>query len=74
MIERFEENNDLLAGGSIILFHNGATYTPEALPDIIEMIYSKGLKCVRVSDLIYHHDFHIMKGIQIKGQFSLRNE
>ena len=74
LIERFEENDDLLAGGSIILFHNGATYTPEALPDIIEMIYSKGLKCVRVSDLIYHHDFHIMKGRQIKGQFSLRNE
>ena len=74
LIERFEEKDDLLAGGSIILFHNGATYTPEALPDIIEMIYSKGLKCVRVSDLIYHHDFHIMKGKQIKGQFSLRNE
>lgn len=74
LINRFQGNDELLDGGSIILFHNGATYTPEALPEIIEMIYAKGLKCVRVTDLIYHHDFHIVKGKQIKGQFKLSNE
>ncbi|MBO6119408.1 MAG: polysaccharide deacetylase family protein [Lachnospiraceae bacterium] len=73
LINRFTGNDDLLAGGSIILFHNGATYTPEALPEIIDMIYSKGLKCVKVSDLIYHHDFHVLKGQQIKGQYSVYN-
>ena len=57
-------------GGSIILFHNGATYTPEALPEILDFIYNeKGLRCVRVSDMIYTHDFHIMSGMQIKGQY-----
>lgn len=74
LLNRFAGNDDLLVGGSIILFHNGATYTPEALPEIIEMIYAKGLKCVRVTDLIYHHDFHILKGKQIKGQMKFSNE
>lgn len=74
LINRFKGNDDLLVGGSIILFHNGATYTPEALPDIIEMIHAKGLKCVRVTDLIYHHDFHVYKGKQIKGQFTVYHE
>lgn len=74
LINRFAGNDDLLVEGSIILFHNGATYTPEALPEIIEMIYNKGLKCVKVSDMIYHHDFHIFKGHQIKGQFSKLDE
>lgn len=74
LINRFKGNDDLLVGGSIILFHNGATYTPEALPEIIEMIYDKGLKCVRVSDLIYDHDFHVYKGKQVKGQFSIYND
>ena len=74
LINRFMGNDDLLVGGSIILFHNGATYTPEALPEIIEMISDKGLKCVRVTDLIYQHDFHIMKGKQIKGQFVRTDE
>lgn len=74
LINRFEGNDDLLVGGSIILFHNGATYTPEALPEIIDMIYKKGLKCVKVTDLIYHHNFHIMKGKQISGQFTVKNE
>ena len=74
LINRFKGNDNLLTGGSIILFHNGATYTPAALPEIIEMIYDKGLKCVRVTDLIYQHDFHIMKGKQIKGQFATTDE
>lgn len=74
LINRFAGNDDLLVAGSIILFHNGATYTPEALPEIIEMIYNKGLKCVKVSDMIYPHDFHILKGHQKKGQFARSNE
>lgn len=74
LINRFAGNDDLLVEGSIILFHNGATYTPEALPEIIDMIYKKGLRCVKVSDMIHHHDFHVYKGHQIKGQFKSINE
>lgn len=65
LINRFE-STDCIGAGHIILFHNGATYTPEALPHIIEKIKNAGLKCVRVSDLIYKNDFRIKnsKGVQ----------
>ena len=52
--------------GAIILFHNGATYTKDTLPYIFEIMKEKGLKCVRVSDLIYKHNFRLHKdGYQI---------
>ena len=49
MVSRIEQN---LCEGSIILMHNGATNTPEALPKIIEAIQSKGYQIVPVSELI----------------------
>ena len=54
--------------GAIILFHNGATYTPDALPTVLNTCKRLGLKCVRVSDLIYKHDFNIKQnnGLQMK--------
>ena len=67
LLTRFEENKDqAIREGAIILFHNGATYTPEALPKILDMIKANGLKCVRVSDLIYRHRFYLDSGAQYK--------
>lgn len=58
LLKKFQ-NGQNLEPGFIILFHNGAKRTPEALPYILEMIKSKGLKCVKVSDLIYKDNFYI---------------
>ncbi|MDP4109642.1 MAG: hypothetical protein Q8878_06390 [Bacillota bacterium] len=45
--------------GSIILFHNAAKHTPEALPGIIEGLIQKGYKFEQVSEIIYKKDFTI---------------
>lgn len=41
-----------LKNGSIVLLHNGATNTPEALPLVIEAIKSEGYEIVPISQLI----------------------
>ncbi len=41
-----------LQPGSIILLHNGATNTPEALPKIIEAIQGQGYKIVPISEIL----------------------
>ena len=57
-----------LRNGSIILMHNGAKYTAEALPDVIEKIQEKGYKIATVSELIYKDDYHLdVTGRQIKN-------
>lgn len=38
--------------GSIVLFHNAALHTPEALPDIIETLLQDGYEFVPISQLI----------------------
>lgn len=45
--------------GSIILFHNAAAHTPEALPGIIESLQKQGYKLVPVSQLIYKDNYTI---------------
>jgi len=45
--------------GSIILFHNAAKHTPEALPGLIESLIQKGYKFVPISELIYKDNFTI---------------
>lgn len=45
--------------GSIILFHNGAKNTPEALPEILKNLQADGYKFVKTSDLIYKDNFTI---------------
>ena len=45
--------------GSIILFHNAAKHTPEALPGIIEQLLAQGYKIVPVSQLILQGDYQI---------------
>lgn len=38
--------------GSIVLFHNAAKHTPEALPGIIEYLLQEGYTFVPISELI----------------------
>ena len=47
-----------LCPGSIILLHNGATHTPEALPLLIEAIEAKGYRIVPISRLIPEGDYY----------------
>lgn len=55
MVNRIKEK---LCPGSIILMHNGAENTPEALPKIIEAIRSKGYAVVPVSKLIPEGEYY----------------
>ena len=52
-----------VAPGSIVLFHNAALHTPEALPDILEYLLQNGYEAVPVSGLLlpgqYSTDFTI---------------
>ena len=45
--------------GSIVLFHNAAKNTPEALPDIIECLLQEGYKFVPISELILKGEYTI---------------
>lgn len=53
--------------GSILLFHNAAKNTPEALPTILETLQGKGFEFVPISQLIYKDNYEIkVDGTQIK--------
>ena len=45
--------------GSIVLFHNAALHTPEALPGIIEALQAQGYTIVPVSQLLLSGDTYI---------------
>lgn len=45
------------ASGSILLFHNAAAHTPEALPRIIEGLRDKGYSFLPVSEMIYYENY-----------------
>lgn len=45
--------------GSIVLFHNAAKNTPEALPSIIEKLLQDGYQFVPISELIINGDYVI---------------
>ena len=45
--------------GSIILFHNGAANTTEALEKLLPQLKEKGFSFVPVSELIYKENYHI---------------
>lgn len=54
--------------GSIVLMHNGAKNTPEALPMVIEALQSQGYKIVPISELICRENYKIdSNGMQIKA-------
>lgn len=46
-----------LKEGSIILMHNGATNTPEALPMVIEAIQEKGYEIVPITEILPEGDY-----------------
>ena len=45
--------------GSIVLFHNAAKHTPEALPDVIQTLQNDGYQFVKISEQIYRDDYTI---------------
>lgn len=57
-----------LGNGSIILCHNGAKYTAEALDTLINTLKEKGYTFVPISELIYRDKYHMNhEGRQIKN-------
>lgn len=57
-----------LVSGSIILFHNNSDHILDALPTILLSVKNKGLKAVRVDELVYKSDYTIdAQGKQIKN-------
>lgn len=53
--------------GSIVLFHNDAEHTPEALPSILKTLKEQGYEFVFISDLIYKDNYEIKNdGTQCK--------
>lgn len=60
-------NHKSLQNGSIILMHNGAKYTKEALPSILTGLKEKGFTIVPISELILKDNFYMdHTGRQIK--------
>ena len=61
-------NHKNLGNGSIILCHNGAKYTKDALDAMITGLKEKGYEIVPVSELIYKEEYHMdVTGRQIKN-------
>lgn len=59
--------NSHLGNGSIILCHNGAKYTADALETLIAALKEKGFTFVPVSELIYRDGYHMnQEGRQIR--------
>ena len=59
--------NGHLGNGSIILCHNGAKYTAEALDTMITTLKDAGFTFVPLSELIYRENYHMdNEGRQIK--------
>lgn len=55
--------------GDIILCHNNAKYIPDALPEILETLSSRGFTVCSVSELIYGENYTVdMQGIQHKNR------
>ncbi len=67
IIKTVTEHKDL-KNGAIILMHNGAKYTAQALPTVIEKLQADGYQIVPISELIYKDDYHLdVTGRQIKN-------
>ncbi len=67
IIKTVTENKEL-KNGAIILMHNGAKYTAQALPAVIEKLQADGYEIVPISQLIYKENYHLdVTGKQIKN-------
>ena len=58
IIEKVCENKQL-ENGAIILCHNGAKYTAQALDTMLTTLKGKGYEVVPVSELIWRENYHI---------------
>jgi peptidoglycan/xylan/chitin deacetylase (PgdA/CDA1 family) len=59
-------NHKHLGNGSIILCHNGAKYTADALESLITGLQEKGYELVPISELIIKENYHMnVEGRQI---------
>ena len=58
IIKRVTEDSHL-GNGSIILCHNGAKYTKDALDTLITTLQEKGYEFVPISQLIYKDNYHM---------------
>lgn len=52
-------NNKHLGNGSIILCHNGAKFTADALENVIVGLQKKGYELVPISQLIYTENYEM---------------
>jgi len=60
-------NHKSLGPGAIILCHNGAKYTADALDDVLTNLKEQGYEIVPISELIIREDFHMdVTGKQIR--------
>ena len=55
----YERVTSRIEPGSIVLFHNAAKHTPEALPMILKYLKDNEYTVVPVSELIYKENFKI---------------
>ena len=61
--------------GSIVLFHNAALHTPEALPGILEALLQEGYTFVPISELILPGEYTELCRITIHvGQVKKKDE
>ena len=55
----FKRDTGKVTNGSIVLFHNDADHTPEALPGILKCLKEQGYEFVFISDLILKDNYTI---------------
>lgn len=68
IVKRVVES-DKLNNGAIILMHNGAKYTADALERVITGLQDKGYEIVPISQLIYKDKYHMKAdGTQVSGE------
>lgn len=68
IVKRVVES-DKLNNGAIILMHNGAKYTADALESVITGLQDKGYELVPISQLIYKDKYHMKAdGTQVSGE------
>ncbi len=59
-------HSENLTGGAIILCHNGAKYTAQALDQLLTNLETQGYEIVPISELIYQGNYHLdANGMQI---------
>ena len=55
----YQKVTSKVKNGSIVLFHNDAEHTPEALPHILKTLKEQGYEFVFISDLIHKENYEI---------------